>query len=454
MLPFRDFIARVNPRYRFYRHAEQLISVLQRVADGDVRRLMVFMPPRHGKSELVSRLLPAYYLYRHPERFVGLASYGADLSYGFSRNARANFEEAGGQMAGDASAVKYWATAEGGGMWAAGVGGPITGRGYHLGIVDDPLKDAEQALSDKVRGKQKDWWDSTWATREEPRGAQIVMLTRWHEDDLAGWLLEREAREGLDEDGDPDRWHVACMEAIRTGEPPAFPETCTLEPDVRRVGEALCPERVPLRKLQRAKKRSSYWFSALFQQRPSPDEGGLWKRAWFEGEGAAFDQEPEGLLAVGYDFDTAHTADEKNAACAYVKTGRDADGTIYVLDLDWRWIEFPEQVAWMKALRGPHYIEAKSTGKSAKQSLDRQGVIAVEVPVTGGDKVARATLATPVAEAGRIRVRRSLLGRLLDDDKQGILKFPNSTHADLCDALVQAIARHGAVSAFEVWDDL
>ena len=830
VLSFRDFIARVNPRYQFYRHAEQLIEVLQHVADGEIRRLMVFMPPRHGKSELCSRLLPAYFLHRHPERFVGLASYGADLSYGFSRNARANFEEIGGRLASDAAAVKYWATAEGGGMWAAGVGGPITGRGYHCfpagtriqteegayaiehlcslenpprvlsfnharerlewqrivsaatqtrndlvevemasgrrlrctsdhpvyvvgsgyreagdllpgqavievsqvqnvrgvlrpygpggplqsvlhrrstdhlshpvcsvphglhegpcgrdevdsfgadglllqsemqrggprreeqedvravrspdrdqaesvlqgvsstsvctetrlqavqavqrgvstdfasdevllpslcqssalradalegeqplqerqelrpvvqanapddssarrgpvrslrqpgsqahhaaaleggilpsaihaphsphqrgsggqpgrepcdpvqpvpqaaplrdgpwetgtvsrvvrlrgaservydlqvegshnffaegvlvhncGIVDDPIKDAEQALSEKVRGKQKDWWDSTWATREEPGGAQIVMLTRWHEDDLAGWLLEREKQEASDPDGDPDRWHIVCMEAIRTPTPPAFPETCALEPDVREEGEALCPERVSLRKLKKAKKRSAYWFGALFQQKPSPDEGGLWKRAWFEREEAVFDTEPVNadgtskLRSVGYDFDTAHTADEANAACAYVKTGVDEEGTIYVLDLDWRWIEFPDQVTWMKALKGPHYIEAKSTGKSAKQSLDRQGVIAIEVPVTGGDKVARTTLATPVAEAGKLRVRRSLLSRLLDDEKQGILKFPNGSHADLGDALVQAIARHGASSSFEVWDDL
>src|SRR5205807_4079768 len=97
-LSFREFIALVNPRYQFYRHCDELIDVLQLVADDLLHRVMVFEPPRHGKSELVSRLFPAYYLYRHPERFVGIASYGADLAYTLSRAARENFQRGGGQL--------------------------------------------------------------------------------------------------------------------------------------------------------------------------------------------------------------------------------------------------------------------------------------------------------------------------------------------------------------------
>ena len=438
---FRAFIERVNPRYVFYPYAEVIVDALQRVADGELRRLMIFCPPRLGKSEIASRLFPAYYLLRYPERFFGMASYGADLAYGFSRNARAYYEAGGGTLAADASAVKFWATSEGGGLWAVGAGGPATGRGGHILSVDDPLKDAEQALSPKIRAKQQDWWTSTWSTREEPGGAMIVTLTRWHEDDLAGWLLAQE-QATIDEGEEPERWHVISMEGLRTGDPPIFPTSCTTWEDTRAIGEPLCPERVPAAKMQRIKKQSAYWFAALYQQRPSPQEGGLWKRAWFEREDATFDVEPEGLGAVGFDWDTAYTADERNAACAYVKTGVDAEGNVYVLDLDFRWIEFPEQVTWMKALVGPHYIEAKATGKSAKQTLSRDGVVAVEVPVEGGDKEARTILVSPVAEAGKLRVKRSLLPRLLDDDRQGILTFPNSSHADLNDALVQAINRH------------
>src|SRR5690242_10647892 len=159
-LSFRDFIALVHPRYQFYRHCDELIAVLQKVADDELHRVMVFEPPRHGKSELVSRLFPAYYLYRHPERFVGIASYGADLAYTLSRAARENFQRAGGQLSRAASAVKYWLTRNGGGLWAAGVGGPATGKGFHLGIVDDPIKDAQEAASAAIRTRNKDWYGS------------------------------------------------------------------------------------------------------------------------------------------------------------------------------------------------------------------------------------------------------------------------------------------------------
>ncbi len=154
---------------------------------------MVFMPPRHSKSETVSRLFTAYYLYRHPERFVGLASYGADLAYTLSRAARDNFVKACGQLSKAAKAVKQWLTSTGGGLWAAGVGGPATGKGFHLGVIDDPIKDAEEAASDKIRQRNKDWLSSVFQTREEPGGAIVVLQTRWHEDDLSGYLLSMEA---------------------------------------------------------------------------------------------------------------------------------------------------------------------------------------------------------------------------------------------------------------------
>src|SRR5262245_1909160 len=168
---FRDFIAAVHPRYVVYAHCTRLIAALQRVADGELNRLMVFMPPRHGKSETVSRLFPAYYLLRHPRHFVGLASYGADLAYTLSRAARDFYGAGGGALHQAARAVRHWETASGGGLWAAGVSGPMTGKGFHLGIIDDPLKDAEEAASSTIRNKQKDWYSSTFSTRMEPSAA-------------------------------------------------------------------------------------------------------------------------------------------------------------------------------------------------------------------------------------------------------------------------------------------
>jgi len=157
VLSFREFVSKVRPRYQWYKHCEILAAVLQRVADDDLTRLMIFMPPRHGKSELASRLFPAYYLYRHPERFVGLSSYAADLAYTFSRICRENYLTIGGEIKDDSGQIKHWETAAGGGLWAAGVGGPITGKGFHLGLIDDPLKNSQEAFSSKVRQTQQDW---------------------------------------------------------------------------------------------------------------------------------------------------------------------------------------------------------------------------------------------------------------------------------------------------------
>lgn len=276
-LSFRDFIRQVNPGLKFYKHIDILIDVLQRVADGEITRLMIFEPPRHGKSLLLSRLFPAYYLTRYPERWVGLTSYGANLAYGFSRNARDNYRRFGNVTKGDAAAVEQWETTEGGGLWAAGVGTGITGRGFSLGLIDDPVKDAKEASSETFQTNQQDWYGSTFYTRAEPGAAIILTMTRWNEADLAGWLLQQENEE------EPERWHIVNMPAIAEESPQQFPPSCTVEPDFRQPGEALCPERYPLAKLTKIARRiTQYFFNALFQQRPRPREGGKFQRSWFE----------------------------------------------------------------------------------------------------------------------------------------------------------------------------
>ncbi len=270
-LPFRDFIGKVNPRFLWYRHCDVLADVLQQVADGERTRVMVFMPPRHGKSEAISRLFSAYYLYCHADRWVGINSYSADLAYTFSRAARDHYTQAGRTIRGDADAVKHWETGEGGGLWAAGVGGPITGKGFHLGIIDDPIKNAEEAASEVIQASHRDWYDSTFYTRAEPDAAIVVVQTRWNEADLSGYLLDKESEE-------PEGWHVVNLEAIKEDTARTFPPTCTLEDDWRKPGEALCPERYPVERLTKIEARiGNYFWSALFQQRPAPREGNLFK---------------------------------------------------------------------------------------------------------------------------------------------------------------------------------
>lgn len=275
-LTLREFVGLVNPRYVWYEHVARLAAVLQRVADGEVSRLMVFMPPRHGKSELISRLFAAYYLYRYPARWVGVTSYAAELAYTLSRNARENYTRAGAALNPAAYAVRHWETGKGGGLWAAGVGGPITGKGFHLGIVDDPVKNAEEAHSEAIRAKQWEWWRSTFLTREEPGAAIVVVQTRWHEDDLSGRILAHEAEE-------PENWHVVHYEAIKEEEPSTYPASCTVEPDFRETGEALAPLRYGLEKLKKIARRiGDYFFGALYQQMPRARAGGMFKGEWFD----------------------------------------------------------------------------------------------------------------------------------------------------------------------------
>lgn len=233
---------------------------------------MIFAPPRHGKSELLSRLFSAYYLSLFPERWVGINSYAADLAYTLSRSSRENYLANGNTVKDDAAAVKHWETNEGGGLWAAGVGGPITGKGFHLGIIDDPIKNAEEAASETVNQNQQAWYSSTFYTREEPDAAIVIMMTRWNERDLCGWLLDQENEE------EPEHWHVVSLEAVKETDLPKLPDTCTLELDDREVGEPLCPERYSLEKLKKIAKRiGSYFWNALYRQRPAPKEGGMFK---------------------------------------------------------------------------------------------------------------------------------------------------------------------------------
>lgn len=460
-LTLREYIGEVAPHFVWYRHLEADAENLQAVADGQLLRYMRFMPPRHGKSELGSRLFSSYYVARHPDRWMLLVGHTSDLAEGMSDNARDYYEYSGRRLR--SRKAKEWRTYRGGGMRAAGIRAKrLTGKGFHCGHIDDPIADAMEAASDLILQRHREWFDSTFLTRAEPGASILLTMTRWRYNDLAGYILKQERAE-------PENWHILRYEAIRTTIPVEkdLPKTCTVEPDPREPGEELCKERYPakvLGKIQRRLKATGmarYW-TALFQQRPGAEEGNIWKRAWFPTWQTFSGELPAGVFSVGKDWDLAYTKHDENAASAYVEAGRDAAGNVYILDVGWRWLEFPELIHWMKQLGGPHYIEAKGPGKSAKQTLARQGVLAIEVPVKGGlDKQARTRLVTPIGEAGRIFVHERVLGKLLDDEEQGILKFPTGPHSDLNDAFVQmlnrlagwALPRYRSLSSKEDDDD-
>lgn len=428
-----QFIRRVNPKFQFYGHVDTLIAVLQRVADGEINRLMVFMPPRHGKSETVSRLFSAYYLHRHPERWIAITSYAAELAFTLSRAARDNYLSAGGSLKEDAAAVKHWETGQGGGLWATGVGGPATGKGFHLGIIDDPLKNAEEAASETIREKQRDWYRSTFSTREEPNGAIVVIMTRWHEDDLSGWLL---AHEASNED-EPERWHIVNMPAIAEGVR-NFPATCTVEADEREPGEVLCAERYPAHKLRKVERRiGAYFWAALFQQRPGPRDGDFFKRQWF----AVVQALPAGCRFVRY-WDKAGSR-EQGAFTAGVLMAVAPDGRFFVVDVKRGQWSAAEREAVI--LQTAHIDQAKyrdvqvwmeqepgSGGKeSAENTVRNLAGFSVRKETVSGDKALRADPFSAQAAVGNVYL---VAGDWNEAYLSELAAFPNGKYKDQVDA--------------------
>lgn len=218
------------------------------------------MPPRHGKSEIASRRFPAWYLGRNPTHQIITASYNAELASDFGRAVRNIFSEQeyknlfDVRLAQDSQAANRWHTDRGGVYVAVGIGGTATGRGADVALIDDPVKDAQDAASETIRDSTWDWYVSVLRTRLQPRAAQCLIQTRWHDDDLAGRILN--GPEGK-------RWHVIEMPALNED------------------GEALWPEAYPAEDLEAIKLLDPRRFSALYQQRPQPEEGTFFQRDWF-----------------------------------------------------------------------------------------------------------------------------------------------------------------------------
>jgi predicted phage terminase large subunit-like protein len=235
---------------------------LEAVERGEIDRLMIFMPPRHGKSELASKRFPAWCLGRNPRRQIIAASYNSDLANDFGRNVRNIVAEPEFRqvfpdvsLATDSAAANRMNTNHGGAYVAAGVGTAVTGRGANIALIDDPFKDREEADSERRRELVWDWYRSTLYTRLMPSGAIVLIQTRWHEDDLAGRLLDQER----------DQWEVLELPAIND------------------QGKALWPEWYDETALARIKATiGPREWSALYQQKPQPDEGTFFKREWFK----------------------------------------------------------------------------------------------------------------------------------------------------------------------------
>lgn len=403
LLRFTEF---TNPLYQRAQHHEQIAAKLEAVERGEIDRLMIFMPPRHGKSELASKRFPAWCLGRQPTRQIIAASYNSDLANDFGRNVRNIVAEPEfGQvfpqvsLAPDSQAANRMNTNMGGAYVAAGVGTAVTGRGAHIALIDDPFKDREEADSERRREVVWDWYRSTLYTRLMPGGAIVVICTRWHEDDLAGRILEHEA----------DQWEILSLPALD------------------KAGEALWPDWYGVEALTRIKNTiGPREWSALYQQQPQPDEGTFFKRDWFK----TWERKPE--LRYYGTSDYAVT-DGGGDYTVHRLWGIDARGDVYRVD-GWRgqtasdeWIERKlDLIAKWKPLCwfGEGGVIQKAVEPMLKRRMRERNVhCRLEWLPSVADKPTRARSFQAMASMGRVHFEPGA-------DIAEFLVFPAGKHDD------------------------
>jgi predicted phage terminase large subunit-like protein len=430
---FMDFDS--DNRDKDGKHLDVLDSTLMKVSSGELKRVIVTMPPRHGKSERVSKKFPAWHVGRNPNDEIILASYSVDLSRGFSRIARDTltnntivFDNAVDKN--NQSAESWGLEGYRGGVTAAGVGGPITGKGAKIAIIDDPVKNAEEANSEVMREKVWDWYTSTLYTRLTPDGRIIVVMTRWHEDDLVGRLLKKEEEDIKQGVHVGERWTVINF--------PALAESDDFLG--RNEGDPLWPEFGfdQQRLLQIKSDVGSYVFNALYQQRPSALEGAMLKRQWWQ----YYDNLPpisSKLISVDAAF-----KDNDDSDFVVIQVWGKNRANMYLIDQVRARMNFPATIHTIRNVVKKHpdaawkLIEDKANGSAIIATLHREigGIIAVNPE---GGKVARVNAVSAYIESGNVYLPRN--AEWIHDFVEEAASFPKGKHDDQVDAMSQALNR-------------
>jgi predicted phage terminase large subunit-like protein len=411
-------------------HVQLLVEHLEALERREIQKLMVFEPPRVGKSYLVSERFPAWYLGKHPEHSVIISSHSARLAERASRRVRSLLQSAEypfTEVSIDShlKAADRWETTKQGGVLAAGVGTGIVGFGADVLIIDDPVADRQHADSETERNTVWEWYTESASSRLMAGGVELLMHQRWHEDDLAGRLLNSEQSKD---------WTVLNLPALaELGDPMG-----------RKVGEAIWPEKFDEAFYAKRKELiGGRAFAALYQQRPAAMEGTMFKRRWF-------DRRWDILPIHDFSDDGVRRA-SKWKVVQFVdtafKTGVGSDYSViatwatdgvdfYVLDIWRKQVEYPDlkrAIINAATVHKPRaiFIEDKASGQSVLQDLRVNTALPIVPFSVGGSKEGRADAVTPFFEAGKVLLPS--MAPWLDDFIDEHIAFPNGAHDDMVD---------------------
>lgn len=428
---FKDYIVTVHHgAYKHYRHTELICEALQPIAEGQQKYILIELPPRHGKSMTVTETFPSFFIGKNPDKRVISSAYSDNLARKFGRLNRNKLKEFGKQIfnldiSDEKSASNNWGIAgKRGGMIATGIGGSITGEGADLLIVDDPIKNNEEAQSNTIREKVWSEWESTLTTRLHKGASVIVVMTRWHEDDLIGRLLERS----------PYNWQRIRLPAIAEDDDDLLG---------REYGEALSPDLGYDEEWAELKKQEvgSKTWASLYQQRPAPSEGNIFNRSWWQ----FYDKLPyrfdEMVISWDLTFKDAETSDYVvGQVWGRVKADK------YLIDQVRDKMDFPSTLTAVKTLARKYpkakaiLIEDKANGPAVISTLKREvsGIIPVN---PDGGKIVRAQAVTPMIESGNVFLpsNKPFTHDLIEE----CASFPNGKHDDAVDSMTQALNRIG-----------
>lgn len=421
-----------------YKHLRYISALVGPAILAGNARFILTAPPRSGKSEFISNWLPTWYLHNFPHKRVILASYALDFAAKWGSQVKENLTQNRHitiPIKKDTKAKKNFETLERGGMLCAGVGGPITGRGADVFIIDDPIKNYQEAMSETIRERHKDWYNSVVRTRLEPNASILLLQTRWHADDLAGWLISEQKQKQLDKiDNRP--WIVINMPAI-----------CESPDDIldRQIGDALCPERYDLDALAEIKSDlgGGLVWSALYQQRPTNLEGSVILREWIK----YYDTRPKNFTEIAIFADLSFK-ETPTTDFTVVEAWGVSDNKIYLLDQIRARMDFPAQ---MNAIREMSSRYPQAYMKQIEEAANGAALIAMLKNEIMGlnpinpktSKEARLAAVSPIYQSGNVYYPNPTIAPWVNENLNEILGFPSMTHDDTVDCASYGVSYFG-----------